>query len=69
MFVVDEAFKANTAIEDMNLKTIFRRIQENLSHQNKEVRELSVSILQHVYKNCSDDVGTLLSHCKKLRPV
>ena len=22
-----------------------------------------------MYKNCSDDVNTLLSHCKKLRPV
>ena len=32
MFVVDEAFKTNTAVEEMNLKTIFRKVQENLSH-------------------------------------
>ena len=69
MYVVDEAFKSETAVDEMNLKTVFRRIQENLSHQNKEARELSVAILQHVYKNCGDDVSTLLSHCKKLRPV
>ena len=69
MHVVDEAFKSETAVDDMNLKTVFRKIQENLSHQNKEARELSVSILQHVYKNIGDDVSTLLSHCKKLRPV
>ena len=45
MFVVDEAFKTNTAVEEMNLKIIFRKIQENLSHQNKEMRDLAVSIL------------------------
>ena len=32
MFVVDEAFKQNIAVEEMNLKTIFRKVQENLSH-------------------------------------
>ena len=69
MHVVDEAFKTETAVDDINLKTVFRKIQENLSHQNKEARGLSVSILQHVYKNCGDDVNSLLSHCKKLRPV
>ena len=69
MYVVDEAFKSETAVDEMNLKTVFRKIQENLSHPNKEARDLSVAILQHVYKNCGDDVSTLLSHCKKLRPV
>ena len=69
MHVVDEAFKSETAVDDINLKTAFRKMQENLSHQNKEARDLSVSILGHVYRNCGDDVGTLLSRCKKLRPV
>ena len=45
MYVVDEAFKSETAVDEMNLKTVFRKIQENLSHQNKEARDLSVSIL------------------------
>ena len=32
MAVLREAFKTKTAIEDLNLKTVFRSIQDNLSH-------------------------------------
>ena len=69
MYVVDEAFKSEAAIDDISIKVVFKKVQECLSHKEKEVRDLAVSILQHVYKNCSDDVTSILNRCKNIRPV
>ena len=41
LIVVTEVFKTRTGIDDLNLKNVFRSIQETLAHQNKELRTLS----------------------------
>jgi len=41
LIVVNEVFKTRTAIDDLNLKNVFRSIQETLAHQNKDLRQLS----------------------------
>lgn len=44
-------------------------IQDNLSQKNKELRDLAMQILQHVYVRCTDDAATFVANCKNLRPV
>jgi hypothetical protein len=42
MYVITETFKTRTALEDLNLKTVFRSNQEILNHSNKELRDFAV---------------------------
>ena len=44
-------------------------IQDNLSQKNKELRDLAMQILQHIYHRCGDDTETFVANCKNLRPV
>jgi hypothetical protein len=45
MLVISEALKTETALHDMNLRNVFRMIQDNLSQKNKELRDLALDIL------------------------
>ena len=45
MLVISEALSTATALHDLNMKTVFRTIQENLSQKNKELRDLAMQIL------------------------
>ena len=69
LHVVNEAFKSNTAIEDINLKVVFRSLQDCLNHNTVTIRELSYLILQHIYLNCGDEASHLFGFCRNLRPV
>jgi creatinine amidohydrolase/Fe(II)-dependent formamide hydrolase-like protein len=69
MHTLIEAFKAEAAIEEINLRTLFKAIQGNLGHSNKELRDMSVVLLHNVYMNCGDDVHTVVGHCKNMRPI
>ena len=44
-------------------------IQDNLSQKNKELRDLAMQILQHIFVRCGDDIETFVANCKNLRPV
>jgi len=67
--VINEAFKAEVSLDDINLKNVFRMIQDNLSQKNKELRDLAMHILQHIYVRCGDEMATFIKNCKNLRPV
>ena len=70
MHVINEAFKMESEVSnEINLKNVFRMIQDNLSQKNKELRDLAMHILQHVYQRCGDNVETFVANCKNLRPV
>ena len=70
MHVINENFKTGSKkLEELSLRNVFRMIQDNLSQKNKELRDLAMQILQHVYVRCGDDISTLVSNCKNLRPV
>jgi len=43
--VVNEAFKQQSACDEINLKNVFKIIQENLSQKNKELRDFATQIL------------------------
>ena len=40
--VINEAFKTGTAADEINLKNVFRMIQDNLSQKNKELRDCAM---------------------------
>lgn len=70
MHVINETFKSGSKkLDELNLRNVFKMIQDNLSQKNKELRELAMQILQHVYVRCGDDVSTFVANCKNLRPV
>ena len=69
MHVINEAFITGTATEEISLRNVFRMIQDNLSQKNKELRDLAMQILQHIYHRCGDDIETFVANCKNLRPV
>ena len=45
LFVTNEAFKTNTALEEINLKAIFKSIQDGFNHSSLPIRELCCAIL------------------------
>ena len=70
MHVINETFKSGTKkLEELNLKNVFKMIQDNLSQKNKELRDLAMQILHHIYIRCADDIPTFVQNCKNLRPV
>lgn len=69
LHVVNEAFKSNTAVEEINMKVIFKALQDCFNHNTLPIREFSYQILQHIYRHCGDEAPRLISYCKNLRPV
>lgn len=71
MLVVIEAFKTKEQeiISEMNLKQMFKSIQESITHHNKDLREASYSILKNICERCKDEPVQLVANCKNLRPV
>lgn len=71
MLVVIEAFKTKEqeVIQDMNLRQMFKSIQESITHHNKELRESSYAILKNICERCKDEPSALIANCKNLRPV
>ena len=71
MLAVIEAFKTKEqeVIQDMNLRQMFKSIQESITHHNKDLRESSYAILKNICERCKDEPSALLANCKNLRPV
>ena len=71
MHVINENFKTASPkkLDELSLKNVFKMIQDNLSQKNKELRDLAMQILSHVYIRCVDEAATLVANCKNLRPV
>jgi len=42
MLVISEALRTETALHDLNLRKVYRMIQDNLSQKNKELRDLAM---------------------------
>lgn len=53
----------------MNLRQVFKSIQESITHHNKDLRESSYIILKNIFERCKDEPSALLANCKNLRPV
>jgi len=53
----------------MNLKFMFKCIQEALIHKNNELRESSYKILKCIFERCKEETAEFTQHCNKLRPV
>lgn len=60
MEVILETFKNQQFNDESNLKTIFKVTTENLSHSNKELRDLATDLLKEVFKLCEDDEITIV---------
>jgi len=71
MLVIIEAFKTKEQhiIQDMNLRQVFKSIQESITHHNKDLREASYMILKNICERCKDEPAALVGNCKNLRPV
>jgi hypothetical protein len=64
-----EAFKTNEAAPDMNLKYMFKCIQDSLIHKNNELRDAAYKILKSIYERCREDAAEFTQNCSKLRPI
>lgn len=48
---------------------VFKNANDLLSNPNKDIRDSAFNIMVYVYKHCEDDLNTLISNLKNLRPV
>lgn len=55
--------------DEQSLRSIFKAVQDNLSHTNKELRDVSVQLVEEIYRSCEDDITIFLRNLKGLRPI
>jgi hypothetical protein len=69
MEAILESFIKKSFSEDINLKNIFKVTADNLSHSNKDLRDIATELLVEIYKLASDDANSFVRNLSQLRPV
>lgn len=64
-----EAFKVKLLADEQSLKSVYKSASENLSHPNKELRDMNIELIKCIYISCDDDLNIFIKHLKNLRPV
>ena len=69
MEVVVEALRNGNFSEEATLRQIFKSLQDQVSHTNKEVKDTAIELLKAIYKLTLDDASAFIRNLKSLRPI
>ena len=69
MEIVVLALRSGLLSDEATQRQIFKSVQDQVSHTNKEVKDTAVELIKEIYKLTADDASAYVRNLKSLRPI
>ena len=69
MELVILALRSGLFSDEATLRQIFKSVQDQVSHTNKEVKDTAIELIKEIYKLTADDASAYIRNLKSLRPI
>ena len=69
MEIVVLALRSGLLSDEATLRQIFKSVQDQVSHTNKEVKDTAIELIKEIYKLTADDASAYVRNLKSLRPI
>jgi hypothetical protein len=69
MEIVVLALRSGLLSDEATLRQVFKSVQDQVSHTNKEVKDTAIDLIKEIYKLTADDASAYIRNLKSLRPI
>lgn len=69
MEIVILALRSGLLSDEATLRQVFKSVQDQVSHTNKEVKDTAIELIKEIYKLTADDSSAYIRNLKSLRPI
>ncbi len=63
------ALRSSLFSDEATLRQIFKSVQDQVSHTNKEAKDTAIDLIKEIYKLTADDASAYIRNLKSLRPI